>query len=83
MMLSPHFALSELVASQEAIRRRIDNAPGPEHIENLRRLCETLEQVRTVLGKPITINSGSGGTEPTCQTSARSPIVSTSSGSRQ
>lgn len=57
-MLSPHFALSELVASQEAVRRRIDNTPDAARIENLRRLCETLEQVRTVLGKPITINSG-------------------------
>lgn len=58
MMLSPHFALSELTASQEAVRRRIDNTPDAARIENLRRLADTLEQVRTVLSKPITINSG-------------------------
>lgn len=57
MMLSPHFTLSELTVSQEAARRRIDNTPDAGHIENLRRLADTLEQVRTVLGKPITVNS--------------------------
>lgn len=58
MMLSAHFALSELTVSQEAIRRGLNNNPTPAQIDNLRRLCETLERVRSVLGKPITVNSG-------------------------
>ena len=70
-MLSPHFSLSELTVSQEAVRRRIDNTPGEDQVENLRRLCEVLEQVRSVLGKPITINSG-----------YRSPAVNTAVGGK-
>ena len=35
---------------------------------------------RPAPSSPSTINSGSGGAAPICQTSARSPIVSTSSG---
>lgn len=57
MMLSAHFALSEMTVSQEAARRGIDNTPTEAQTENLRRLAQTLEHVRAVLGKPITVNS--------------------------
>lgn len=57
-MLSAHFALSEMTVSQEATRRGIDNTPNDAQTDNLRRLAETLEQVRAVLGKPLTVNSG-------------------------
>jgi zinc D-Ala-D-Ala carboxypeptidase len=57
-MLSAHFALDEMTISQTATRLDLDNTPDERQTDNLRRLCETLEQVRSVLGKPITINSG-------------------------
>lgn len=57
MMLSAHFALAELTVSQVAARACIDNQPTEAQTDNLRRLAETLEQVRSVLGKPITVNS--------------------------
>ncbi|MGV7210509.1 D-Ala-D-Ala carboxypeptidase family metallohydrolase [Oxalobacteraceae bacterium A2-2] len=58
MNLSEHFTLEELVASQIAARRRIDNRPGPAIIENLRRVAGVLEQVRAAVGRPITVSSG-------------------------
>lgn len=57
MMLSAHFALPEMIVSQIAARSGIDNTPNEAQTDNLRRLAETLEQVRAVLGKPITVNS--------------------------
>src|SRR4051812_43333908 len=55
MMLSPHFSLEELTATQH---RGIDNTPSPEAVENLKLLAnETLELVRMLLG-PVHINSG-------------------------
>jgi zinc D-Ala-D-Ala carboxypeptidase len=57
--LSEHFTLDELVLSQTAAREGIDNTPAPEIVRNLRRLAETLEDVRDVLGGvPILISSG-------------------------
>jgi hypothetical protein len=57
-MLSAHFSLAELTISQAATRLDIDNTPTEDQTDNLRRLAETLEQVRSVLGKPVTVNSG-------------------------
>jgi hypothetical protein len=57
-MLSAHFSLAELTISQAATRLDIDNTPNEAQADNLRRLAETLEQVRSVLGKPVTVNSG-------------------------
>jgi hypothetical protein len=56
--MSPHFTLAELIFSQTAIRHNIDNTPSEEIKANLRRLCGTLEQVRALTGKPISISSG-------------------------
>ena len=50
MMLSPHFSLEELTASEVAARARIDNAPPPEVMDNLVRLAQGLELVRRALG---------------------------------
>ena len=58
MKLSPHFDLNEFTASETAARKRIDNTPTPAVVENLKRLCEVLEQVRNVLGRPVVITSG-------------------------
>jgi hypothetical protein len=55
LMLSPHFSLEELTATQH---RGIDNTPSPQVIENLKLLAgDLLELVRMLLG-PVHINSG-------------------------
>jgi hypothetical protein len=60
--LSAHFTLEELTASETAERHGIDNTPSPEHLENLQRLAEFLETVKTALGgKPVMINSAYRG----------------------
>ncbi|WP_144630274.1 D-Ala-D-Ala carboxypeptidase family metallohydrolase [Bordetella genomosp. 13] len=59
MNLSPHFALAELVASQTAERRRIDNIPTDVVLSNLYTLADRLETVRGILGGlPMLISSG-------------------------
>lgn len=59
MNLSEHFTLDELVHSQAAARRGIDNRPTDAALANMRNvLCPGLEQVRELLGKPILISSG-------------------------
>ena len=57
MNLSPHFTLEELTASDTAHREGLSNHPDPTALANLRRLSQTLEQVRSLLGCPIRINS--------------------------
>jgi len=59
MQLSGHFSLNELIKSQTATRKGIDNTPSPEHIENLTDLClQVLEPIRRHFGKPMVITSG-------------------------
>ena len=56
MILTQNFTLEELTATQH---RTLDNTPNSSEINNLRRLAEMLEEVKTLLdGKPIMINSG-------------------------
>ena len=62
MQLSEHFKLNEFTKSETAIRKRIDNTPGPAHASNLQKVCEKiLEPVRRHYGKPVRINSGYRG----------------------
>ena len=58
MELSKHFTLAEFTASSVAARYGIDNMPGAQAIENLKRLAAVMEDVRGILGKPIIITSG-------------------------
>lgn len=58
MNLSPNFTIEELVASQTAVRRGIDNTPPPAAVTNLIRLAAVLERVRSLVRKPITVSSG-------------------------
>ena len=60
--LSPHFSLREMTVTNV---KNVSNLPGPEEIENLKRLCGWLEHLRDMYnilygnGKvPIVINSG-------------------------
>ena len=58
MKLTQHFSLAELTVSPTAKRLGLSNNPTPEHIENMRFVCERiLEPVRAHFGKPVTINS--------------------------
>lgn len=59
MQLTDHFSFEELIASETAARKRIDNTPPAELMPNLRALAEGLELVRKALGgRAIHINSG-------------------------
>jgi zinc D-Ala-D-Ala carboxypeptidase len=53
--MTPHFTLKELTFTNH---REFDNTPNAVQINNLQRLAEFLEDVRSVLGKPIIIDSG-------------------------
>jgi zinc D-Ala-D-Ala carboxypeptidase len=58
-MLSPHFSLAEMTASQTAARMGLSNQPDEASKANLTTLCGVLEQVRTLLNSlPILISSG-------------------------
>lgn len=61
MNLSKNFKLDEFVFSQTATRLGINNMPGPAAIINLSRVAATLEQIRQLVGKPISISSGYRG----------------------
>lgn len=59
MNLSQHFSLEELVRSEAAVRRGLDNTPNAGERMNLVRLCDAvLEPSRELLGVPFHINSG-------------------------
>lgn len=59
MMLSEHFSLAEMIASDTATRQGIANVPGPFEIDNLKRLCVlVLEPLRAAIGQPIKVTSG-------------------------
>jgi len=57
MQLSAHFTLEDLSFSDTARDCGLDNTPPPEALENLRRLAEGLEEVRSLLGAPLEISS--------------------------
>ena len=55
MNLTPHFTLEELTHTDH---RQYDNTPNDAELENLKRLAEFLEEVKTALGgKPVMVNS--------------------------
>lgn len=54
-MLSEHFSLDELTATQH---RNIDNTPDEPTIQRLRYTARVLEHVRLILGMPIIVLSG-------------------------
>jgi hypothetical protein len=59
MKISKHLTLEELIASQTATRKGIDNTPSAQVISNLKLVAEKVfEPLREGLGKPIKISSG-------------------------
>lgn len=58
MQLSKNFTLAELVYSDTAKTRGIDNTLPPYLMRNIKALAERLQLIRDALGVPITISSG-------------------------
>ena len=59
MRLSQNFTLAELIKSQTAERKGINNNPNEDNIENLQRLCnEILQPIRDHYGKVVSVSSG-------------------------
>jgi len=60
LKLTSNFSLQELLKSQTALRKGIDNKPAnPGVITNLQVLCEkVLQPVRDHYARPVVINSG-------------------------
>jgi hypothetical protein len=59
MKLSENLTLSEVVRSESAKRRGINNNPSAEHLENLKLLAEKVFQpIRDHFKRPIHISSG-------------------------
>lgn len=59
MNLSKNFSLNELIYSDTAIRKGLDNTPNEEQINNLKLVCENiLEPVRANFNSPIIVSSG-------------------------
>lgn len=58
MRLTAHFTLAEFTRSESAKRHGVSNEPSPEHLENIKILCErVLEPIRMKFG-PINLSSG-------------------------
>jgi len=58
MQLSKYFTLEEVINSQTATRRGLDNTP-PEDVKiNLALTCHSADAVREFLGKPMLVSSG-------------------------
>jgi zinc D-Ala-D-Ala carboxypeptidase len=59
MKLTENFSLSEMTKSETALRQGLDNTPGDEEIENLRKLAENvLQPIREAYGRGVKVNSG-------------------------
>ena len=59
VQLSDHFKLSEMMASDYALRHGLDNTPDATEIACLSSLCtNVLESIRSQVGGPIFITSG-------------------------
>jgi hypothetical protein len=59
MNLSEHLTLAEVIRSDSAKRKGINNQPTEEHLKNLKLLAEKIfEPIRKHFGVPIYISSG-------------------------
>lgn len=57
MKLTSNFTLEEMTVSEIAERKGLDNTPNATEIANLMRTAALLEQVRSLINKPIIVNS--------------------------
>lgn len=59
MQLSKHLSLAEIIRSDLAKRKGINNMPTQEHLENLKKLASNIfEPIRENFNSPIYISSG-------------------------
>jgi len=59
MKLTENFSLHEMIKSETAARKGLDNTPGEAVIANLKLLAENiLQPVRTAYGRGVKVNSG-------------------------
>ena len=59
MKISPHFSLEEMIKSQTALRKGLDNNPDGDQLEAMVNLCEhVLEPIRKHWGRPVIVSSG-------------------------
>lgn len=59
MKLTEHFTLEEMLRSETAAKKHIENRINATEVNNLVRLCvAVLEPLREHFGQPIKINSG-------------------------
>ena len=59
MKLSKYVSLAEVIRSDTAKRKGIDNSPTAEHLENLKVISEDVfDKVREYFGVPLFISSG-------------------------
>lgn len=58
MNLTENFTLEEFAHSETATRRGLLNEPSPEIVETLKHTAARMEEIRELLGVPITILSG-------------------------
>jgi zinc D-Ala-D-Ala carboxypeptidase len=59
MQLTKNFSLAEMIKSETALRRGLDNTPGEAEIANMRKLAENvLQPVRDAYGRGVKVNSG-------------------------
>ena len=59
MNLTRNFTLEELVKSETALRKGLDNTPDEGSVKNLKALAENvLQPVRDAFGKGVKVNSG-------------------------
>jgi len=58
MQLSKYFTLEEMVQSQTAVRRGLDNTPPEDVKTNLTLTCHLADEVREFLNHPMLVSSG-------------------------
>lgn len=59
MKLSTHLTMAEMIRSETAKRRGINNTPKPEHLDNMKVLAKKIfEPIRNYFKTPIFISSG-------------------------
>jgi len=59
VQLTKHFTLAEFIRSDKARELGDKNEPdNAQQLDNLKRLAETMEQVRALFGSPIIVSSG-------------------------
>mgnify|MGYP000061177918 CR=1 FL=1 len=56
--ISKYFTMEEMLRSNTATRKHIDNQPTAEQAANLIDTCQQMDRVREFLGHPILVQSG-------------------------